>query len=455
MTRGKPVQSILAAMLAIWLAVGCGNATATPTPTATPTHAATPTPEPTVGPGGFPRRFHVEGNAFVDQFGQKMIFRGMASPDPEQMSVHGDPTLPAFNEGYYQAMASWGANIIRLPITPFSLHTWGLDATLSALDQAIAWAGECHMYVIVDFHSAGWFPDNWFDSDGSKTTVGEWTSFWQAVSSRYANNDVVAFYELFNEPALPWTKHAYPYPSTDWLTWKGLVDTLISTTIRPNDPDKIVLVGGLLSAYDLEYVEAAPISDVSNNVGYATHPYPGMLEHVSWDAAFGNLSKKHPVFVTEYGYDSPDTSIGGVPYHQALIDYLEAHHISWTVWLFSANWGQCLLADNSTFAPTESGAYFKSRLLALNGPPSASLPSPTPLPTFAGRPGDLAHGKPATASSIQESGHPASSAVDGIPTSRWASAFSTPQSIEWTWEPSIVSIGSCCTGRRPMPWHTR
>jgi hypothetical protein len=78
----------------------------------------------------------VEGNAFVDQFGQKMIFRGLDSMDPI-VQTYG-PNMPAFNEHYYQVMASWGANIIRVPITPFSLHSYGLGATLRALDQTIA-----------------------------------------------------------------------------------------------------------------------------------------------------------------------------------------------------------------------------------------------------------------------------------------------------------------------------
>ena len=349
-------------------------------PTVTPTITPLPTitPSPTVGPGGFPRRFHVEGNAFVDQFGQKMIFRGMASPDPELMSactppkVCGDPNMPVFNENYYQRLASWGANILRVPIVPFSLHAYGLDATLKALDQAIAWAGENHLYVIIDFQSVGWFPDNWFPNEEVDITVEEWTGFWEAISSRYADNDVVAFYELFSEPALDWATHQYyPYPKIDWLTWKGLVDNLINNTIRSNDPDKIILVGGLLSAYDLSYVAAAPIADISNNVAYSTHPYPSGYEnqHLSWDSAFGDLSSQVPVFATEYGYEIPDTAIDDIPYHQAIIDYLEAHHVSWTAWVFATTWTPVLLKDYQNFEPSESGVFFRSKLLELNGIP--------------------------------------------------------------------------------------
>jgi hypothetical protein len=373
----------------------------------------------------------------VDQFGQKMIFRGMASPNPVLMSLSGDPHMPAFNEHYYQVMASWGANIIRLPITPFSIHSYGLDARLGALDQAIAWAGQHHMYVLIDFHSVGWFPDNWFDSDGSKTTIEEWTGFWKIISSRYANNDVVAFYELFSEPDLPLFLHSsYPYPKKDWLTWKGLVDTLINDTIRPNDPDKIVLVGGLQSAYDLSYLAAAPIADISNNVAYATHPYSNGFvdQYIGWDTGFGNLSSQYPVFATEIGYDRPsnDPLIGGIPYYQALSDYLEVHSISWTVWSFSANWGPALLKDNQTFQPSSEGAYFRSRLLELNFPgvPTPPLPTPMPKSTATGYPGNLAYGKPVTASSSEEPDYPPENAVDGDLNSRWSSGWSVPPWIQ-------------------------
>jgi hypothetical protein len=379
----------------------------------------------------------VEGNAFVDQFGQKMIFRGLVSVDP--VFMRNDPIKPAFNEHYFQVMASWGANIIRVPITPHSLHNWGLGQTLDALDQTIAWAGQHHMYVIIDFQSVGWLPDNWFppDSAGMETTIEEWTSFWKTISSRYADNDVVAFYELFCEPAVPWS-YGYPSGPEYWLTWKGLVDTLINETIRPNDPHKTILVGGLMSAYDLSYVADEPIADISNNVGYTTHPYPTWIRtnNFGWDAAFGNVSKKYAVFATEYGYGDdpccPDPLVGAIPYHQALIDYLEAHSISWAAWGFSAansNWPPCLLLDNQTFEPSESGAYFKSRLLELNVPGGEPpvLPTLQPTPT---RPGTLALGKPVTASSSEGNDYPARNAVDGNPVTRWSSAFSNPQWIQ-------------------------
>jgi endoglucanase len=345
----------------------CQSATPIP-PTATLTPEP-PTPTPTVGPGGFPLRFHVEGNAFMDQYGQKMVFRGMASPDPVQMAIPHDPNLSPWNEHYYEMMASWGANVIRLPIVPYSLHNYDRDDIYQILDQTTAWAAKYEMYVIIELHSVGWLPTNTYnDPQTHGINLEEFLDFWRGISERYADNDAVAFYELFNEPGT-WPSN----PEEDWKTWKGVVDQAV-TVIRQNDPDKIILVGGLAWGYDLSQVAANPIDD--RNMAYGTQPYGGLWEanNLSWDDAFGNLSSTYPVFVTEFGYD-PDLSadsccgdpdINGIPYHLAIIDYLEARQISWVAWIFDADWEICLLADNLTFEPTPMGEYFRSRLLELN-----------------------------------------------------------------------------------------
>ena len=191
--------------------------------------------------------------------------------------------------------------------------------------------------------------------------------FWNDISRRYADNDVVAFYELFNEPAR--SGDADFGSPADWMVWKGIVEQVIAD-IRANDTDKIILVGGLQASYNPSFAAAAPIAD--DNVGYVTHPYPSQYRYLNWDTAFGNLSSKYPVFAAEFGYDqrgNPDIDIHGIPYHQAIIDDLEAHHISWAVWCFDADWETTLLTNSQTYQPSPSGEYFRSRLLELNQQP--------------------------------------------------------------------------------------
>ena len=372
MTYRKFLQSILGTILVIWFAVGCSTPTATPiSPTATLTPEP-PTSTPTVGPGGFPRRFHVEGNAFVDQYGETMVFRGMAPIDPLFQILYAPehPEYGVWSEHHYHVMADWGANIIRLPIVPDTwrnyIRRYGMDGALHALDQTITWASENKMYVIIDFHSQGWPPGNYYEEGvGAETTPQEIMDFWNTISHRYVDNDVVAFYELFNEPFT----HVYSGTAGDWLIWKDFAEQVIAV-IRANDPDKIILVGGLQSAYDLSFVADAPVA--GSNIAYATHPYSKPDFVKNWDTAFGDLSSQYPVFATEFGYTQggfSDNDYNGVPYRQAIIDYLEAHHISWTVWCFDATWYTSLLLDVQTYQPSPSGEYFRSRLLELNQRP--------------------------------------------------------------------------------------
>ena len=81
-------------------------------------------------------------------------------------------------------------------------------------------------------------------------------------------------------------------------------------------------------------------------------------------------------------------------------------------------------------------------------PPFLPTLQPTPI-----RPGNLALGKPVTASSIEGTDYPAENAVDGNGTTRWSSSFSDPQWIQTdlgdsyniqeivlNWEPSSYAV---------------
>jgi len=319
----------------------------------------------------FPREFHVQASAFVDQDGEPMVFRGMAAIDPVYQRFDESPDHAIWNENYYRVMAEWCANIIRLPILPSRVRRFGMEKTLDTLDQTIAWASENHLYVIIDYHSLGWPPDNYYPSDAPwyATTPGEITEFWETVSKRYADNDTVAFYELYNEPITQASHLDYSGSSAtlgDWLVWRDFMEEIIAS-IRANDPDKIILIGGLQFAYDLSFVANEPIS--GSNVAYATHPYSHPRWKKDWKTAFGDLSVQYPVFATEFGYDndvSPDDDYDGRPYHEVVIEYLEGHQMSWTTWIFDASWKPTLLLDNTTYQPSSAGEYFRSVMLSLN-----------------------------------------------------------------------------------------
>lgn len=89
------------------------------------------------------------------------------------------------------------------------------------IDQAIDWAEKYGMYVYIDYHSIGWTITKQHNSEWIKTSKKEIIDFWDIISKRYANNNVVAFYEIFNELTAE-----KPMQSTidDWLLWKEFAD---------------------------------------------------------------------------------------------------------------------------------------------------------------------------------------------------------------------------------------
>jgi aryl-phospho-beta-D-glucosidase BglC (GH1 family) len=50
---------------------------------------------------------------------------------------------------------AWGANVVRLPVHPVAWRARGQSGYFDLLDQALAWATELELHVIIDWHSIG------------------------------------------------------------------------------------------------------------------------------------------------------------------------------------------------------------------------------------------------------------------------------------------------------------
>ncbi len=313
--------------------------------------------------GGHPLPFiRVEGNRFVNEGGDTVVFRGVSFSDPDRLEKAGQ-----WNLRYFEAARQWGANVVRFPVHPQAWRERGEQEYLRLLDQGIQWAGELGMYVIIDWHSIGNLRTELFQAPMYNTTKTETARFWKTIAERYAGNPMVAFYELFNEP----TSYQGKLGPLTWEQHKELMEDLISI-IYAHDRRVIPLVGGLDWAYDLSSVRDNPIS--FPGVAYVTHPYPQKREppwEGKWQENFGFVADRYPVVATELGFMSAEGPgahvpvIGDETYGEAIIDFFEERGISWTAWIFDPQWSPQLI-ESWNFEPTRQGRFFRSKMMQLN-----------------------------------------------------------------------------------------
>lgn len=311
-------------------------------------------------------RLQIVGNKIVNEDGEVVILRGLGTQQIINLATTDFDT--PWNEDLFRTIHEWGATVVRVLVAPV-LFFENEERGLEVLDQAVEWAGKYDLYVIIDFQAMG-FPPTGFSSYPSSnvevTTAADTIRFWQDISARYAGNDHIAFYEIINEASShPWNGSTY---LEDWLTLKDFSELLIDL-IRENDPDTIVLVSGLKWASDLSYVLDHPIQ--RSNVAYAMHLYPNTA--LNWDLAFGDTAKVYPVILSDTGFgidiDGESNWLnekdypGDQPYRTAFMNYVNEHGLSWIAVSFSSSWYPQLI-DNTSFEPSEVGAFFREQLLS-------------------------------------------------------------------------------------------
>src|SRR5687767_7481484 len=98
------------------------------------------TPVPTA-PGGY----YTQGNQILRQDGTAHLFHGVSRPSLEWIESGEE-----LNANDYQLIASWGANVVRIPLNQaFWLR---YTAYPGNVDQQIQWAKAAGLDVILDLH---------------------------------------------------------------------------------------------------------------------------------------------------------------------------------------------------------------------------------------------------------------------------------------------------------------
>lgn len=289
----------------------------------------------------------INGNTFVDATGEIVQLRGVNLSAMEFTAIQGyDPSDPTGgnygqpNNPNWSAIASWKANIVRIPLNEASWLALTCTDTDGVVHQAdpgnnyktflanmVKQANAAGMYVILDLHwaapgtSCPMLQTQMADADHS-------LDFWTSIAQTYKSNPAVMF-ELFNEPFMnvdftgdQWAYIMYGtggsfsgYPATStkgnqqniatpWLiaSYQAMINA-----VRATGATNPVLIGSLSYTADLSGWLAHVPNDPLNQMAATWHPYPG------YGQPFGSAAYAQPDFAPQVFTEVKAIFAAGIP----------------------------------------------------------------------------------------------------------------------------------------------
>jgi len=228
---------------------------------------------------------------------------------------------------------SWPVDVLRLPVQVKEWERYGGAKYMKEkLDPAVALCKAHHVYCIIDWHEiADW---------NNPGKIKELENFWRLVAIRYSHNPNI-MYEIYNEPTNP-----KGMDRDNWLAWRDQMQQWIDQ-IRTDAPDTLLLIGSPHWSQMPTFAAQDPMK--GDNLAYVMHLYPN-FGPARWDKLFGDASKTIPIFISEWGWSSVESSKGVVfhgtqkEYAEPLRQYLtERPQISWTAWSYDPQCGPAML----------------------------------------------------------------------------------------------------------------
>jgi len=307
----------------------------------------------------------------VDTTIQAVRLRGINRSGLEYVTATGDDVLARAGicADEFDEIKEWGTNLVRIPFNQsHALGRNGVDsaAYLRALDHAVELARTRRMYTLLDLQWLDFTFPRGHLSDSRPNFVAplpnaDSLEVWSQMASRY-RDDTSVLYDIFNEPHDPLADDPedllgirsdgslFPLLQrrvhfAEWIPWARH----LAAAIRAHNPSALIFISGIDWGYDLR---GFPIAGLENVV-YSTHVYPGKKE--SWHSAFGRLSRKHPVFVGEWGGTEKD-----LPWGRKLQDYFNRHEIGWAAWSWCDH--PRLVESGSSYRPTAFGQLVRDSL---------------------------------------------------------------------------------------------
>jgi endoglucanase len=239
---------------------------------------------------------------------------------------------------------SCGATVVRLPLNyrhferddkPFKY----LESGFERLDKVVRWCTKHHIYAILDLHAVqGWQNNDWHCDNSSRHThfwqhtqfQDRYVGLWEEFARRYKGNDIIAGYNVMNEPVSNAPAGRF-YDDRDykpdWDTFNR-VNRRVVKAIRAIDPDHIIFLEGDLFSSRFEKMDA-PFAD---NLVYSSHNYTGPSYDprqglITAEQRMQNVQRQREIFLAHEG-----------------TRYMQRHNIPLWIGEFGAN-GDCGLED--------------------------------------------------------------------------------------------------------------
>jgi endoglucanase len=318
-----------------------------------------------------------DGQNFVDSKGNEVFLKGVGLGGwlvPEGYMLHipgfGSPTsiknmisdligtentqefYQIYRENYVREkdiriLSEMGFNSIRLPfnyrmLSPEDQPGVYMEEGFAIIDSLVKWCETYQLYLILDMHCApgGQNDGNISDSDGIEARL--WTEpsnqrrtakIWKKIAERYVGEEIIAGYDLLNEPVLP-----SGYDGDDLRN----LYVEITDSIRLVDQDHIIFIEG--NTYATNFSGLEPAWD--NNLSYSFHKYWNDTNYASIESYILIRARTNtPLWMGESGENSNH-------WFAETVHLLENNNVNWCWWTHKK-----IATTTSPYSATITDAY--------------------------------------------------------------------------------------------------
>ena len=290
----------------------------------------------------------------------------------------------------FQNIKSLGCDVIRLPINLFYLTSGAPNYTVDPLfydflDQAVTWAEDLHLYLILDNHTA--------DDLGSKNPnlQAALTTVWTQMATHYKDRSTYILYEIMNEPngisTANWgaiqqaaitairtvdTRHTIVVGPSNWNSYNDLAsmpvysDANLIYTFHFYDPFVFTHQGATwpnpsmasLANVPFPYNSSTPAvpADLANTwiagalANYANDGTVAKMKSLIDIAVAFKTAHNVNLYCGEFGVYIPNSPDNDRTYWYGQVrTYLESKGIAWTTWDYQGGFGLFKKNSNELF----------------------------------------------------------------------------------------------------------